>query len=161
MKITLTGEESLRLEPTAGPLTIEAQSHDQSYTPFHMIGSALGACTLSVLQSWASNKGLAIDDLSVDIDWTFVERQHRLDSMRVKLNWPSLSPELLPRAVRAAGLCGVHQTLTHPVHISVDAVGAQSPAIEPPVDLESPPLTRKPAITLPGRDEHPKSPGTP
>ena len=42
MRITLTGEESLRLEPTPGPLTIESQSPDQSYSPFHMLGSALG-----------------------------------------------------------------------------------------------------------------------
>jgi len=136
MKITLTGEESLRLEPTSGPLTIEAESPDQSYSPFHMLGSALGACTLSVLQSWASNKGLAADDLRIDITWTFLERQHRLDAMRVKLDWPSLSAELWPRAVRAAGLCGVHQTLTHPVHISIDAVGAESPAIVDWVDYE-------------------------
>ena len=91
MKITLTGEESLRIEPTPGPLTIEAASHDQSYSPFHM---------------------------------------HRVGSMKVVLDWPSLSAELWPRAVRAASLCGVHKTLTHSIEISVDAVGAESPAIE-------------------------------
>jgi uncharacterized OsmC-like protein len=161
MKITLTGEESLKLEPTSGPLTIEAQSHDQSYTPFHMLGSALGACTLSVLQSWASNKGIMVDDLRIDISWTFVERQHRLDSMSVKLDWPSLSAELWPRAIRAASLCGVHQTLTHPVHISIDALGAESPAIDPPVDLESSRGTRKPNTALPRADGQPKASNSP
>ena len=67
MKITLTGEESLRIGPTAGPLTIEAVSHDQSYSPFHMLGSALGTCTFSVLRSWASNKGIGVDDLKIDV----------------------------------------------------------------------------------------------
>lgn len=136
MKITLTGEESLRLEPTPGPLTIEAQSHDQSYSPFHMLGSALGACTFSVLQSWASNKNVAADDLKIDVSWTFAEGQHRVGSMSVKLDWPSLSAELWPRAIRAASLCGVHQTLTHPIQISVDAVGAETPEIEAPASLE-------------------------
>ena len=37
MKITLTGEESLRIEPTTGMLTIEAPSQDRHYSPFHMI----------------------------------------------------------------------------------------------------------------------------
>jgi uncharacterized OsmC-like protein len=161
MKITLTGEESLKLEPTSGPLTIEAESHDQSYSPFHMLGSALGACTLSVLQSWASNKGIRVDDLRIDISWTFVERQHRLDSMGVKLDWPSLSAELWPRAIRAASLCGVHQTLTHPVHISIDAVGAESPAIEPAVDLESTRGTSKATTTLPQSDGQPKASNPP
>ena len=130
MKITLTGEESLRIEPTSGPLTIESASPGQSYSPFHMLGSALGACTLTVLQSWASNKNIAVDDLKLDVSWTFVEGEHRIGSMKVVLAWPSLSAELWPRAIRAASVCGVHKTLTNAIEISVDAVGVESPAIE-------------------------------
>ncbi|HEX9607468.1 MAG TPA: OsmC family protein [Gemmatimonadaceae bacterium] len=136
MKITLTGEESLRLEPSSGPLTIEAQSPDQSYSPFHMLGSALGACTFSVLQSWASNRSIASGDLKIDISWTFVEGQHRVGSMNVKLDWPSLSAEAWPRAIRVANVCGIHQTMTHPIEITVDAVGAEAPEIEAPAPLE-------------------------
>ncbi len=130
MKITLTGEESLRIEPTSGALTIEATSRDESYSPFHMLGSALGACTLSVLQSWGSNKNLAVDGVKVDVSWTFVEGEHRLGTMKVLLDWPSLPAELWPRALRAASLCGVHKTLAHGIEISTDAVGVESPAIE-------------------------------
>jgi uncharacterized OsmC-like protein len=130
MKITLTGEESLRIEPTPGPLTIESLSRDQSYSPFHMLGSALGTCTSSVLQSWASNKSIGVDDLKVDVSWTFVEGEHRIGAMKVVLDWPSLSAELWPRVIRAASLCGVHKTLTNAIEISVDAVGTESPAIE-------------------------------
>ena len=129
MKITLTGEESLRLEATGDQLTIEAPTLDLHYSPFHMLGSALGACTFSVLQSWASNKNIDAGDLKVDVSWTFVE-QHRVGSMKVKLEWPTLSAELWPRAIRAANLCGVHSTLTHPPQISIEAVGVESPAIE-------------------------------
>jgi uncharacterized OsmC-like protein len=130
MKITLTGEESLRLEATSGQLTIEAPTPDIQYSPFHMLGSALGACTLSVLHSWASNKNLAVDDLRIDVSWSFVERQHRVGSMKVRLHWPSLPAELWPRAIRAANLCGVHNTLTHPPEITVEADGVESPAME-------------------------------
>jgi uncharacterized OsmC-like protein len=101
-----------------------------------MLGSALGACTFSVLQSWASNKNIAADDLKIDVSWTFAEGQHRVGSMSVKLDWPSLSAELWPRAIRAASLCGVHQTLTHPIQISVDAVGTETPEIEALASLE-------------------------
>jgi uncharacterized OsmC-like protein len=130
MKITLTGEESLKIEAIGGMLTIEAPTSDFHYSPFHMLGSALGMCTFSVVQSWASNKNLHADDLRIDVTWKFAQGQHRLESMRVKLQWPTLAPELWPRAIRAASLCGVHQTLTHPVEISVDAAGAQSAAME-------------------------------
>lgn len=128
MKITLTGEESLRIESTSGMLTIEAPSHDQHYSPFHMLASALGMCTFSVLQSWAANKNVSTDDLRVDVGWRFPEGQHRVETMNVKLEWPSLSAELWPRALRAAHLCGIHQTLAKPPQITVDAVGAASAA---------------------------------
>jgi putative redox protein len=130
MKIVLTGEESLRLEPSSGQLTIEAATPDVQYSPFHMFGSALGTCTFSVLQSWASNKNLGADDLKVDVSWSFVEGQHRVGSMKVQLRWPSLPAELWPRAIRAANLCGVHNTLTHPPQITVEAAGVESPPIE-------------------------------
>ena len=129
MKITLTGEESLRLEPTTGPLTIEAPSHDRGYSAFHMLASALATCTFSVLQSWGSNKDVHVDDLQIDITWKFVEGEHRLERMDVRLEWPSLSAELWPRAMRAAHVCGIHQTLTHSVTVEVEAIGAESPAV--------------------------------
>ena len=130
MKITLTGEASIRLEPTPGPLIIEAASRDQGYSAFHMLASALATCTFAVLQSWASNKDVRVDDLKIDVTWKFVEGEHRVERMDVRLEWPSLSAELWPRAMRAAHVCGIHQTLTHSVAIDVEAVGAESPAIE-------------------------------
>ena len=130
MKILLTGEESLRLEPTPGMLTIEAPSRDRSYSPFHMLGSALAGCTFSVLQSWASNKNIHVDDLTIEVKWKFAEGEHRVERMDARIEWPSLPAEMWPRAMRAAHVCGIHQTLTHTVEINVEAVGAQSPAIE-------------------------------
>jgi putative redox protein len=120
MKIILTGSESLRLEPTAGPLTIEAPSADQGYSPFHMLGSSLATCTFFVLQSWATSRGFGVDDLRVDVSWTFSEQPHRVGAMNVKLEWPSLAADMWPRAIRVANLCGVHNTLTHPPAIVVE-----------------------------------------
>ena len=130
MKITVTGEESIRVEPTAEELTIESATPDLHYSPFHMLGSALGGCTLFVLQSWASHKGVSVEDARVDVSWTFVEGEHRVGTMKVKLDWPSLSAELWPRAIRAASLGGVHNTLTHPPEITVVAPGFEAPPIE-------------------------------
>jgi uncharacterized OsmC-like protein len=130
MKITVTSEQSIRVEPTAEELTIESPTPDLHYSPFHMLGSALGGCTMFVLQSWASHKGVPAGDARVDVSWTFVHGEHRVGAMKVKLEWPSLSAELWPRAIRAASLCGVHNTLTHPPEITVVAPGFESPAIE-------------------------------
>ena len=129
MKITLTGEDSVRLEPTPGTLTIEAPSRDRGYSPFHMLGSAIAGCTFSVLQSWGSNKDVKFDDLKIDVAWKFAEGEHRVENMNVRIEWPSLPAELWPRAMRAAHVCGIHQTLTHAVNVEVEAVGTQTPAI--------------------------------
>ena len=124
MKILLTSSESLRLEPSSGPLTIEAPTAELSYGPFHMLGSSLAACTFSVLQSWATNRDLGVDDLRVEVGWSFVEQPHRVGSMNVKLEWPSLAADMWPRALRVANLCGVHNTLTHPPKIIVGSAHA-------------------------------------
>ena len=155
MKIILTGEESLRLEPTTGPLTIEAPSRDRGYSPFHMLASALGSCTFSVLQSWASNKNIGVDDLGIDVAWKFMEGQHRVESMRVTLDWPSLSAELWPRAIRAAHLCGIHQSLTRQIDISVDSLRGEAPAIEKVVDLAARRPGKSPGA-LPPADGQPR-----
>ena len=128
MKILLTSAESLRVEPTSGPLTIEAPTADMSYGPFHMLGSSLAMCIFSVLQSWATNRNFGVDDLRIDVSWSFVEKPHRVGSMKVKLEWPSLAADMWPRALRVANLCGVHNTLTHPPEIVVEATGAPSVA---------------------------------
>jgi uncharacterized OsmC-like protein len=128
MKILLTSAESLRVEPTSGPLTIEAPTADMSYGPFHMLGSSLAMCTFSVLQSWATNKSLGVDDLRIDVSWSFVEKPHRVGSMNVKLEWPSLAADMWPRALRVANLCGIHNTLTHSPEITVEATGAPTVA---------------------------------
>jgi uncharacterized OsmC-like protein len=124
MKIILTGAESVRLEPATGQLTIEADSADMQYSPFHMLGSSLATCTFSVLQSWATNRNMPVDDLRIDVGWSFTENPHRVGAMTVKLEWPSLASDMWPRAIRVANLCGIHNTLTHPPSVVVEAASA-------------------------------------
>jgi uncharacterized OsmC-like protein len=120
MKITLLGEDRLRLEDSAGRLTIEAATADRAYGPFHMLASALAACTFSVLHSWASHAGLDPAALVVEVHWTFAaEDPHRVGTMAVALRWPGLPAERQASAKRAAGLCGVHKTLEHPPLLTI------------------------------------------
>jgi uncharacterized OsmC-like protein len=83
-----------------------------------------------VLQSWASNKSARAEDLRIDVSWNFVAGEHRLEDMKLKLTWPSLSAELWPRAIRAANICGVHRTLTEGMSVTVEAPESESVAIE-------------------------------
>lgn len=113
MKITLIAEDGIRLEPIPGPMTIEAESDDQLYSPFHMLASGLAFCTYSVLASWASNAKLETSDIAIEVRWDFVEDPHRVGTIDMKIDWPSLPPQRQSAAARVAELCAIHGTLTH------------------------------------------------
>lgn len=139
MKITLLGDDAIRLDPIPGALTIEAASADLSYSPFHMLASSLATCTFSVLYSWATHAKISVDDLSLDVRWRFGEDPHRVSDISVIMNWPSLPANRLPAAERVAALCTVHATLMHPPQIAITSAtaasdGQQKPAPQSPVN---------------------------
>ena len=120
MKITLLSDDRIRLDGGAGPMTIEAESAETSYSPFHMLASALATCTLSVLHAWATNAKLPSDDLAVEVGWSFVEDPHRVGSMSLDIEWPSLPENRRAAAQRVADLCTVKVTLHHPPEIATN-----------------------------------------
>ncbi len=119
MKIILLSNDSIRLEPTTGQLTIEAESASQEYSPYHMFASGLAVCTFGVLQSWGSNVGLSADDLVVDVSWSFAEHPHRVGAITLSYGWPSLPAERAKVAQRVAELCPLHQTLSHSPEMTI------------------------------------------
>lgn len=117
MKIILLSDERIRLEGTPGPLTIEAESADAYYSPFHMMASGLATCVYSVLGSWGSNAKIPVEDLAMEVGWEFVEDPYRVGRYEVEVIWPSLPEARRAAAERAAHLCTVHKTLEHPPEI--------------------------------------------
>jgi len=128
MKISLISEDGIRLEPLPGPMTIEAATEDQLYSAFHMLGSGLAFCTYSVLASWASHAKLNSDDIVIDVHWTFVEDPHRLGSIDMKVEWPSLPRERQTAAQRVADMCAIHATFELPPQLSTTVVVAEAAA---------------------------------
>jgi uncharacterized OsmC-like protein len=114
MRITLLGEHGIRLDPIPGPMTIEAQSPDQLYSPFHMLGSSVAFCTYSVLASWASSAEIEYGDIAIEVRWTFAEEPHRVGEIVMNIEWPSLPDARRSAASRVADLCAIHATLAHP-----------------------------------------------
>jgi putative redox protein len=121
MKLTLLSDDHIRLEAVPGPMTIEAGSAEQSYSPFHMLSGGLAYCTFSVLHSWATHASIPVEDLSVDVKWTFADDPHRVASMHITFAWPSLPANRSGAAKRVAEMCTIHATLTHPPTITIEA----------------------------------------
>lgn len=113
MRIQILSDEKIRLEGNAGPLSIEAQSADAQYSPFHMLGSALATCVFSVLASWSEHAKIDVSTLAIEVGWSFAEKPHRVGDMQLTIEWPSLPAERRTAAERAAHLCAIHNTLSH------------------------------------------------
>jgi uncharacterized OsmC-like protein len=126
MRLTLLGENELLLEPTEGPMNIEALTADQSYSPFHMLAGGLAYCTWSVLASWASQAKIDVGDLTIDVKWTFAEDPHRVGAMDVQFRWPSLPANRLEAAKRVSEMCTIHATLHHPPAINISGTAASA-----------------------------------
>jgi putative redox protein len=124
VKIILLSDEAIRLEPIPGPMTIEALTPEQSYSPFHMLGSSLAYCTFSVMSAWATHADLNADDLAIEVRWTFAEDPHRVSNVDLTFEWPSLPAKRLTAAKRVAEMCTVHATLLHPPLVSIEATQA-------------------------------------
>lgn len=125
MKIILTSEYSIRLEPEPGPMTIEAMEPDEQYSPFHMLASSLAYCTFSVMYSWATHTKQPADDLVLEVHWKFSEDEpHRVSDLRLTFDWPSLPAKKLNAARRVAEMCTIHATLRHPPRIVIEDAGA-------------------------------------
>ena len=103
MKITLLSDDAIRLEPVAGPMTIEASSAEMAYSPFHMLASSLATCIFSVVNSWATHAKIPVDDLVIDVRWKFSDEPHRVSDLEVTFDWKSLPPNRLAAARRVAG----------------------------------------------------------
>jgi uncharacterized OsmC-like protein len=124
VKILLVSEDRIRLEGKAGPMTIEADSPETAYSPFHMLASSLATCTFSVLASWGTHAKLSVDDLAIEVGWSFVEDPHRVGSMSVDVDWPSLPAARRETAKRVAALCTVKKTLEQPPELLTTVGGA-------------------------------------
>jgi uncharacterized OsmC-like protein len=149
VKITLLSDESIRLEPVPGPMTIEAPSAEQSYSPFHMVAGGLAYCTFSVMYAWANNAELNAEDLIIDVTWTFADDPYRVGAYDIRFSWPSLPAKRLAAAKRVAELCTIHATLHHPPAITIDGT----------VTSEHPPVVHTPSNRADALEAHGVSAG--
>jgi uncharacterized OsmC-like protein len=118
VRILLVAEDRIRVEGGAGPLSVEADSAETTYSPGHMMASGLAVCTLSVLHSWAANAKIPADDLALEVAWKYVDDPHRIGEWAVTVDWPSIPENRRAAAERAAALCSIKKSLEIPPRIT-------------------------------------------
>jgi uncharacterized OsmC-like protein len=121
MRLTLLGEYALKAGASDGVMTIEADSADRPYSPYHLLGGSLASCTWFLLQSWGSKTHASADDLEAEVKWEFAEEPLLLSSLGMVIRWPSLPDERRGAAECAALQCPVYHMLSHPPAIRIEA----------------------------------------
>jgi uncharacterized OsmC-like protein len=120
VKITLLSGDRIRFDPTPGPLSVEAESAEMSYSPFHMLASGLAVCVVSTVSSWANNASIPTAGLVAEVSWEFAEKPHRVGRFHLELEWPGLLEERRAAALRAAALCPVHKSFELPTEVHTE-----------------------------------------
>lgn len=113
MEILIRGETELTVRGGDGGLTVR-EDGDGRFGPLPMLAASLGACTFSVLLSWADNAGLDASGLEVVVRWEYVEDPYRVGSFDQEILWSGLPEERESAARKVADQCTVHHTLEHP-----------------------------------------------
>lgn len=113
MEILVRGETELSVGDGGGGLTVREEGPGR-FGPLPMFAASLGACTYSVLLSWAENAGLDASDLEVIVRWEYAEDPYRVRSIDQEIAWPGLPEERQAAARKVADQCTIHRTLEHP-----------------------------------------------
>lgn len=124
MRITLTSERAI-LAAGAPSFTIESADDDVHLSAFHLLAASLAYCTYSVLYAWAQGAGLDVEELSLEVSWTFAEEPGRVGAIDMALHWPSLPEVRRAAAGRAAATCAIHATLAHGAEVRTEVKTAR------------------------------------
>jgi len=122
VRLILEGERRLHLHVDGAGLEVQSAEPGLSFSPLHMLAASLATCTAAVLIGWAQRARLPWEDLSIQVEWEFVEDPYRVGRYDMTLRWPGLPPGREGAALRVAQHCTVEHTLRHPPTIDVRVV---------------------------------------
>jgi uncharacterized OsmC-like protein len=122
VRLVLEGERRLHLQIVGAGLDIRSVEPGLSFSPLHMLAASLATCTAAVVIGWAQRAGLPWADLSIEVEWEYVDAPYRVGRYDVTLRWPGLPPGREGAALRVAQHCTVENTLRHPPTIDMRVV---------------------------------------
>lgn len=122
MRLILEGEQRLHLQVDGAGLDVQSVEPGLSFSPLHMLAASLATCTAAVLIGWAQRARLPWEDLSIQVEWEYVEDPYRVGRYDMTLRWPGLPPGREGAALRVAQHCTVEHTLQYPPTIDLRVV---------------------------------------
>src|SRR5690606_4745805 len=73
VRLILEGEQRLNLQVDGAGLEVQSIEPGLSFSPLHMLAASLATCTAAVLIGWAQRTRTPCEDLSILVEWEYVE----------------------------------------------------------------------------------------
>lgn len=92
--------------------------------PFDLFLSSIGTCAGVYIVYFCESRGIPTDDISMTLRFERNEKSHLMEKIAIEIHLPPEFPDKYRNAViRAAEMCTVKRTLTHPPDILVSTRG--------------------------------------
>ena len=105
---------------------IEDEGGDTAPTPTELFLAGLAGCVTFFAERFLRRHGLATDRLLVSCEYTWAECPHRVGSIELNVDAPSLPVERREAFLRVIEHCTLHNTLRQPPEMQVRLVIGQT-----------------------------------
>jgi putative redox protein len=104
---------------------VDSGGCDSAPTPIALLGASLGSCIAFYVHHFFHKRGLACDDIRVEVVQRSASGPSRIEDFAVKVFLPFEIPEkYLPLLDRVIEACPAHYTLAHGAKIAVEVEAA-------------------------------------
>jgi len=95
--------------------------------PFDLFLSSIGTCAGFYIVYFCESRDIPTDDISMTLRFERNEQSHLMEEIAIDIHLPPDFPDKYRKAViRAAEMCTVKRTLTHPPEIQISATDANT-----------------------------------
>jgi len=99
---------------------IQEGGENTALTPAEAFVAALGSCAGVYVLHFAKRHAIAVEGMTIEVDYTYAERPRRVGTMEVRVRMPQpVDPQQQAALQRAAEQCLVHNTLRHPPRVAI------------------------------------------
>jgi len=133
MNLTVTSRGGARYDVTSGTHTIvtdqpvEDGGGDAGMSPVELFVGSLGSCVAYFVGRYCMRHQIPCEGFTVDVEWSYAEQPHRVGSVGIKLNLPSvLTLDQRDKLLKVAHGCTVHQSLVVPLKVEIRMVSRKS-----------------------------------
>lgn len=109
--LSYAGLELLADEP------VEKGGEHSGFAPSALLKSALAACAVITLRSYADRKGWPLEKVEIAVDYNWLPEEKKTVMTKTVRLFGNLDEEQKLRLMQIVDLCPVHKVLTHPIEI--------------------------------------------